>query len=167
MRGCHDQLAYELLYAGRRGSKCCFQSATRSRTERPEREPSPLPGSSDPLSSEARPADTRKQDAGDFPRGVETPRNRVPSNRPIEPCIDPLYLFACGLSWRTHSNTTAGWELVRCLRSSGQDSRIAAALLAQAENIRPLGAPVRASDAPPQAPLRREAGPPRAARWWL
>jgi len=108
----------------------------------------------------------RYQEAG-FAKGMETLRNRVPSNYPSEPCIDPLYLFACGLSWRKHSNTTAGWELIRCLRSSGQDSRIAAALLAQAENIRPFRAAVRAIDAPPKAPLRREAGPPRAPRWWL
>ncbi len=102
-----------------------------------------------------------------FAMGVEAPRNRVPSNRPIEPCIDPLYLFACGLSWRKDSNTTAGWELVRCLRSSGQDARIAAALLAQAENIRPPRAAVSAIDAPPKAPLLHEAGLPRSARWWL
>jgi hypothetical protein len=99
--------------------------------------------------------------------GMETPRSRIPSNHPSEPCIDPLYLFACGLSWRKHSNNTAGWELVRCLRSSGQTSGIAAALLAQAENIRPVQAPARAIGAPPKAPLRREAGLPKSARWWL
>lgn len=102
-----------------------------------------------------------------FAVGVEAPRNRIPSNQPTEPCIDPLYLFACGLAWRKHSNTTAGWELVRSLRSSGQTSRIAAALLAQAENFRLVRAPVRAIDASPEAPLRRPAGLPRSARWWL
>src|SRR5579872_4899343 len=66
MRGCHDQLAYELLYARRRGSKCCFQSATRSRTERPVGEPSPLPDSSGPSSSEAKPGGTRRRD---LPKG--------------------------------------------------------------------------------------------------
>ena len=91
MRGCHDQLAYELLYARRRGSKCCFQSATRSRTERPEREPSPLPGSSGPLSSEAKPGGTRKRDAGDLPWEWKRPATEslrtVPLSRASIPCI--------------------------------------------------------------------------------
>lgn len=94
---------------------------------------------------------------------LETPCNRIHSNRPDEPCVDPLYLFACGLSWRKHSNPTAGWELVGCLRSSGQSARLAAAWLAQAENIRPA----RTLDAPAKASLRPEAGLTRQARWWL
>jgi hypothetical protein len=98
--------------------------------------------------------------------GLEPHGNRIPSNHPVEPCIDPLYLFACGLSWRKHSNNTAGWELVWCLRSSGQASRIAAALLARAENIRRVQAPVHAIDAPAKTSLRPEAGLPRLARWW-
>jgi hypothetical protein len=99
--------------------------------------------------------------------GLEPQPNRTPSDPPVEPCIDPLYLFACGLSWRKHSNTTAGWELVRSLRSSGQTARIAAALLAQAENIRPVQARAHAIDAPAKTSLRPEAGLPRSARGWL
>jgi hypothetical protein len=55
--------------------------------------------------------------------------------------VDPLYLFACGLSWRKCSDTNAGWELIRCLSSPGQTARIAAAFLAE-EHI-PLPAPDR------------------------
>jgi hypothetical protein len=54
--------------------------------------------------------------------------------RPDEPWIDPIYLFGCGLSWRKWRNASAGWELIKCLRSSGQAARIAAAFLSQAEN---------------------------------
>ena len=57
------------------------------------------------------------------------------TEQPGEPGLDPLYLFACGVSWRRQANTAAGWELVRCLTISGQTSRIAAALLAQTENM--------------------------------
>ena len=99
--------------------------------------------------------------------GLEPQPNRIPSNPPVERGIDPLYLFACGLSWRKHSITSAGWELVWSLRSSGQTSRIAAALLAQAENIRPVQARARAIDAPARTCLRHEAGLPRSARGWL
>jgi hypothetical protein len=60
-----------------------------------------------------------------------------------EPCVDPLYLFGCGLFWRTSSNSGAGWELVRCLKSSRQNAQIAAALLARAETIEQ---PVQAMD---------------------
>ena len=65
-------------------------------------------------------------------RGKTEPA-KVRSSQPLEPCIDPLYLFVCGLSWGRYSNTSAGWELIRCLQVVRADGAVAAALLAQAE----------------------------------
>ncbi len=75
--------------------------------------------------------------------------------------MDPLYLFVCGVSWRKQANASAGWELVRWLRSSGQSARIAAALLSQTENIQlPAMDLVRATEHPSQPALESEpAGP--------
>ena len=67
--------------------------------------------------------------------------------QPEEPGLDPLYLFACGLSWRRQADINAGWELVRCLKSPGQTSRIAASLLSLAADTKPpTRALVRAID---------------------
>jgi hypothetical protein len=54
--------------------------------------------------------------------------------------IDPLYLFMCGLAWRSQSNNSAGWELVRCLRLPGQTARIAATLLTGTDKKYPVAA---------------------------
>ena len=62
-------------------------------------------------------------------------KRQIGSSQPEDPAVDPLYLFLCGLSWNKRSNASAGWELVRFLKSSGQTARIAAALLAQTKNI--------------------------------
>ncbi len=70
---------------------------------------------------------------------------------PDDPGLDPLYLFACGLSWRKQGNAGAGWELVACLKRSGQTARIAAALLAQAKDF----------ELPAQDPAHSRAGPGR------
>jgi CRP/FNR family cyclic AMP-dependent transcriptional regulator len=62
-------------------------------------------------------------------------------NRAHESCasVDPLYLFACGVSWHRHRDATAGWELIQSLRSQDKGSRaIAAALLARTEHARLL-----------------------------
>jgi hypothetical protein len=93
---------------------------------------------------------------------VEIPKPRIetkPSQK-ADPGIDPLYLFLCGLEWQKQSNASAGWELVRCLKSSGQTARIAATLLAQAEHIElPVESVARATRAARQGPGR--AGPLR------
>jgi CRP/FNR family transcriptional regulator, cyclic AMP receptor protein len=53
--------------------------------------------------------------------------------------VDPLYLFSCGVLWRRHRDTSAGWELIRSLRSQDKSGRaIAAALLAKTEHARLL-----------------------------
>ena len=74
------------------------------------------------------------------------------------PGLDPLYLFACGLSWRKQRDAGAGWELVGCLKRSGQAARIAAALLAQAKDF----------ELPAQDPAHSKAGtvrpPPKLNR---
>ena len=66
-----------------------------------------------------------------------------------EPGVDPLYLFACGLSWRKQGNASAGWELARCLKAPGQTALIASAFLEDSEDIRPpVRDRVRARDRP-------------------
>jgi CRP/FNR family transcriptional regulator, cyclic AMP receptor protein len=58
--------------------------------------------------------------------------------------IDPLYLFHCGLLWRTESDTSSGWELIQGLRSSDRDARaVAATLLSKTENARLLARDLR------------------------
>jgi CRP/FNR family transcriptional regulator len=82
---------------------------------------------------------------------VESRPAKIKSRQPEDPGLDPLYLFACGLSWRKQGNAGAGWELVACLKRSGQSARIAAALLAQAKDF----------ELPAQAPAYSRAGPGR------
>jgi CRP/FNR family transcriptional regulator, cyclic AMP receptor protein len=80
---------------------------------------------------------------------VETRPARIRLNQPEGPDVDPLYLFARGLSWRKQANASAGWELVGWLRSTGQSARIAAALLSQTENMQlPAKDLVRATERP-------------------
>jgi len=86
-----------------------------------------------------------------FPARVESRPAKIKSRQPEDPGLDPLYLFACGLSWRKQGNAGAGWELVACLKRSGQSARIAAALLAQAKDF----------ELPAQAPAYSRAGPGR------
>ena len=51
--------------------------------------------------------------------------------------VDPLYLFSCAMLWHQQRDASAGWELIRCLRSKDRDGRaIAAALLAKTEHAR-------------------------------
>ena len=46
----------------------------------------------------------------------QTRPTRVLSGQPDEPCLDPLYLFACALEWHKQANAGAGWELISGLR---------------------------------------------------
>jgi CRP/FNR family cyclic AMP-dependent transcriptional regulator len=58
---------------------------------------------------------------------------------PAGACIDPLYLFCCGVLWHKQADASAGWELIHGLRSSGPEARaIASALLAKTEDGRLL-----------------------------
>lgn len=53
--------------------------------------------------------------------------------------IDPLYLFSRGVLWHQQRDTSAGWDLIQCLRSPDREVRaIAAALLAKTEHARLL-----------------------------
>ena len=55
----------------------------------------------------------------------------------VSASVDPLYLFSCGVLWRRHRDTSAGWELIRSLRLQDKSARaIAAALLAKTEHAR-------------------------------
>lgn len=40
---------------------------------------------------------------------------------PAGACIDPLYLFCCGVLWHKQADASAGWELIHGLRSSGPE----------------------------------------------
>jgi CRP/FNR family transcriptional regulator len=70
----------------------------------------------------------------------------VPGSRQYQQAvqIDPLYLFHCGLLWRTESDTSSGWELIQGLRSADRDARaVAASLLSKTENARLLARDLR------------------------
>ena len=99
-----------------------------------------------------------------FPVRSETAQAGSRSRQPDDPWVDPLYLFVCALAWRGQSNTSAGWELVSYLRSSGQAAQIAAALLAPEDSL-PVRKPVRAVGHPGEASLPSHPGMPRPARW--
>jgi hypothetical protein len=90
-----------------------------------------------------------RQNPSEGGRALASPPLRPPESLPAKPAdepspdeawVDPFYLFGCALFWRKRRFNSAGWELIRCLRSSGQAARIASAFLAQAENMRqPIG----------------------------
>ena len=167
MRGCHDPAGVRAV--GRREMRVELLVSERNREPNRQNRTGALPLNG------LMPSVAIRNKAQFDPEGVcrafamllATPRNRIPSSQPDEPSIDPLYLFACSLSWRKLSNTTAGWELVRCLRSSGQTARIAAAFLAQAERVGLVRVPVRTIQGAGQASPRIEAGLLGPARWWL
>ena len=101
-----------------------------------------------------------------FPAQAKTGPSKMTSSQPLGPEIDPLYLFVCGLSWGSNSNTSAGWELVRCLRSPGQTAQVAAALLVHSEK-KGIRHPVRLFSDQGKPPQRSAAVPPPPARRWL
>jgi CRP/FNR family cyclic AMP-dependent transcriptional regulator len=83
-----------------------------------------------------------------FPMQVQTDSAKLEISAGVVPkgcgsqvsaAVDPLYLFSCGLLWRRHRDTSAGWELIQSLRSQDKGARaIAAALLAKTEYARLL-----------------------------
>jgi len=95
---------------------------------------------------------TRPEDlAGPTPQG----------NRPQEfgASVDPLYLFSCGVLWHQQRDSSAGWELIRFLRSPDRDARaIAAALLAKTEHARLLVRDLRRARAHVTKPATRNLG---------
>ena len=93
----------------------------------------------------------------------ETGRTKNKSSQPDDLCVDPLYLFVCALSWLRYSNTSAGWELIGYVRSSGQAAKIAAELLAQGESL-PVQSRMRAIGHPGKASWQNNAGLPASAR---
>jgi CRP/FNR family cyclic AMP-dependent transcriptional regulator len=42
-------------------------------------------------------------------------------------CMDPIYIFYCGLRWLKQADNAAGWDLIQALRSSDLQARGAAA----------------------------------------
>jgi hypothetical protein len=163
MRGCHDPAGVRVV--GRRETRVEVLISERSPvSDRHNRNRAlPISGLSRiaAIPSQARPLPDQGGRA--FSAWVKTRRAKTRSSPPPEPDVDPLYLFMCGLSWRRYSNTSAGWELVRCLRSSGETARIAGAFLAQAENV-PARALVRASHDPVKPSPQSAVGLPVSAR---
>jgi CRP/FNR family transcriptional regulator len=96
---------------------------------------------------------------------VESRPAKIKSWQPEDPGLDPLYLFACGLSWRTQGNAGAGWELVACLKRSGRSARIATALLAQAKDFElPAPAPANSRAGPVRPPPQSEPAEPDVSK---
>ncbi|MEP6645061.1 MAG: Crp/Fnr family transcriptional regulator [Acidobacteriaceae bacterium] len=66
-------------------------------------------------------------------------RKKLTSSEAAERRWDPVYLFFCGVLWRSQGDTAAGWELIHALRSwDGQARAIAAASLSHTEHARLL-----------------------------
>ena len=123
-----------------------------------------------PMGGRIRPAATRskgerepEERAHSFSARGETQREKITLDERDDLRIDPLYLFACGLWWQRGSDPTAGWELVGCLRSTGQTARIAAALLARAEDIRPPLSVLMCAIGGPGKPSSQEEGLQKSA----
>lgn len=77
-----------------------------------------------------------RADSGNLFSGRGTETEPRPS---IGPRLDPLYLFHCGLQWHEGGDPSAGWELIRGLRSRDREARaVSAALLAKTEKARLL-----------------------------
>ena len=164
MRGCHDPAGVRAV--GRRETR--IEVLLSERNPEPERHNRtralPFCGLVTPVALRNATRLNSERIHWAAPVRLEAQRAKARPGPPLEPCVDPLYLFACGISWRKQSNTDAGWELVRYVRSSGQAAQIAAALLAQGE-IPPLRSRVRAIGRPGKASLENAAGVPISARW--
>ena len=123
MRGCHDPAGVREV--GRPDPRVAVLLSERNlRSDRPDREnPVTLKviGRAPGLRSVVPPDFERSDQASrlelDWPQTRSTP---VLFRQPDEPCLDPLYLFACALQWHKEANASAGWELVGGLRSSGE-----------------------------------------------
>jgi CRP/FNR family cyclic AMP-dependent transcriptional regulator len=84
-----------------------------------------------------------------------TARGNVPQE--FGACVDPLYLFSCGVLWHRQRDASAGWELIQFLRSPDRNARaIAAAVLAKTEHARLLVRDLRRSRA--HKPAARDVG---------
>ena len=54
--------------------------------------------------------------------------------------VDPLYLFACHISWDRNEDPSSGWELIAAAQSSDEDTRAhARALLASSRHMGGIG----------------------------
>ena len=163
MRGCHDPAGVRAV--GRRETRIEVLLSERNPEPHRHNRPRALPlsGLVTPvaLRSTTRLVPSRSDWAS--PARLEAQRAKTKSSQPNERCVDPLYLFACALSWRKQSNTTAGWELVRYVRSSGQAEQIAAALLVQEESL-PVRSREPATGHPGQASPQNTVGLPASAR---
>src|SRR5579862_5138933 len=74
--------------------------------------------------------------------------------------VDPLYLFACALSFHNRSDAGAGWELIRALKSAAPGAQVASTLLAATSDLQVQMRKRRRSPAGPVM-LSMETEPPR------
>lgn len=104
-------------------------------------------------------------DRGQAPSVRMEKRAKITASQPDEPPVDPLYMFVCSVSWHAQANASAGWELVRCLRSSGQTAWIAATLLARAKHVQlQVRDKVRSRDGPRTPDLESEPATPDVSK---
>ena len=115
------RLAYALLDAGNEDRSVAFRAQPGAEPAQSNQSP-PLqrtsPNRCDPKPGPAR---SGRTSLGLFQAGWKPRPAKIRSRHPDDPCLDPLYLFACGLSWRKQCNAGAGWELVACLKSVRAD----------------------------------------------
>jgi hypothetical protein len=133
MRGCHDPAGVRAV--GRRETRIDVLPSQRSLESDRQNRTGALPVG-ELTRTVAIPSKARlnpEQGGWAFSVRAKTEREKTRASQPDEPFVDPLYLFVCGVAWRGRSDTTAGWELVSGVKSSGQTARIAAALLTQPE----------------------------------
>lgn len=170
MRGCHDPAGVRDV--GRPDPRVAVLLSERNlRSDRPHRE-NPVPLQVVGRACGLRPvalahfegSDQASQLKLDWLQTRPTP---VQGQQPDEPCLDPLYLFACALEWHKEASASAGWELVCGLRSSGEAGQVAAALLAETKhsNQRVLGLPC-AKAVPSNPPPHKEPSLQSRARRW-
>lgn len=77
-----------------------------------------------------------------LPGWLPEPRTDLASPLAGASYVDPIYLFFCGILWQRQADSSAGWELVRGMRSPGPVAQLAGALLARAKNVDlPVGNP--------------------------
>jgi hypothetical protein len=159
MRGCHDPAGGRGVYAEEEDRSVVIRAQPGARANQPPSGPPPgglptlvafrgkarhiqIEGGRAFASTRSQPQDKDKGSAKP-PDGPKLDEGCFDETQLAEGWIDPLYLIACGLSWRTQRDSGAGWELIGCLKLSGSAARIAAAFLVETKNVH-LATPERA-----------------------
>jgi hypothetical protein len=171
MRGCHDPAGGRGVYAEEEDRSVVIGAQPGARPNQPP--PNPPRGGLPKLVALRGGARQNPNEGG---RALAwpplPPPESLPAKPPDEPSpdeawVDPLYLFGCGLFWRKRRFNSAGWELIRYLKSSGRAARIASAFLAQADNMqRPIGREPQAINNARKPPMPSEPAAIAPRRRW-